>query len=151
MTERALRRSTGRMEQPLELLKSRIPDFPGFADDVSRWRSDELVRSYVGEAVAGAQERLKPLDAALEVRIGDMLIRVGFANPATYQAFEGRDLAKFDDGAMATADARVIEIADRAASIDAAALPSYLEELSRSLDHRDMVTSATSTTASEAP
>ncbi len=139
------------MEQSLELLKSKIPDFPGFADDVSRWRSDELVRSYVGEAVAGVQERLKPLDAALDVRIGDMLIRVGFANPATYKAFEDRELAKFDDGAMAAADARAIEIADRAASIDAVSLPGYLEELSESLDHRDMVTSATSTTANGIP
>jgi hypothetical protein len=135
------------MEQPLELLKSKIADFPGYADDVSRWHSDELVRSYVGEAIADLQQRVNPLDAALGGRIGDMLIRVGFANPATYKTFEDGARAKFDEDAMVAADARAVEVADRAASIDAASLIGYLDEVSGSLDRRDAVMSATSTAA----
>ena len=63
-----------------------------------------------------------------------MLIRAGFANPAAYQAFEDGARAKFDEGAMAQADARAVEVADGAPSVDAAALPAYLDEVSESLD-----------------
>ncbi|MGA8535416.1 MAG: hypothetical protein WB615_15010 [Candidatus Tumulicola sp.] len=127
------------MEQPLEFLKSKISDFPGYADDISRWRSDELVRSYAGEAVADLQNRLQPLDAALDERVGDMLVRVGFANPAAYRTYEAGMRARFDSDAMSAADAGAVEAADRAASIDAVQLPAYLDEVSAALDRRDAV------------
>jgi hypothetical protein len=126
-----------RMEQPLEFLKSKIPDFPGYSDDVSRWRSDELVRSYLGEAVADLQERLQPLDAALDTRVGDLLIRVGFANQSAYKKYEDGARAKIDADAMTAADVGAVKIAERAPSIDVVQLPAYLDEIAETLDRRD--------------
>jgi hypothetical protein len=131
------------MEQPLEFLKGKITDFPGYSDDISRWRSDELVRSYLGEAVADLQQRLQPLDAALDERVGDLLIRVGFANPSAYKNFEDGVRAKIDADALAIADTHAVEIADRAPSIDAAQLPAYLDDIIESLDQRDAAMSTT--------
>jgi len=74
-----------------------------------------------------------------------MLIRVGFANPAVYKIFEDGARANFDAVGMAAADARAIEMADRGPSIDAAALPAFLDDVTVALDQRDAVTSATST------
>src|SRR5580700_2676355 len=127
------------MEQPLEFLKSKIADFPGYSDDVSRWRSDELVRSYIGEAVADLQQRLEPLDVALDGRVGDLLIRLGFANQAAYKNYEDGAHSTFNPDAMLAADAAAVELGDGASSIDVQQLPAYLDEISASLDQRDAV------------
>jgi len=89
------------------------------------------------------QQRLQPLDAAVDARIGDMLIRAGFANPAVYKVFEDGARAKLDASAMAAADVRAVEVAERAQSIDVAALPGYLDDVSAALDGRDAVTGGT--------
>jgi hypothetical protein len=132
------------MEQPLEFIKSKIADFPGYADDVARWRSDELVRSYVGEALADLEQRLEPLNVSLGGRVGDLLIRLGFANQSAYKNYEDGDRAKVDLTAMVAADAGAVELADRATSTDAAQLPPYLDAISKSLDRRDAVMSGKS-------
>ena len=134
------------MEQPLELVKSKIADFPGYSDDVSRWRSDELVRSYLGEAIADLQQRLEPLDASLDSRAGDLLFRLGFANQAAYKNHEGAH-ATFDLDAVLAADADAIERAGRAPAIDAQQLPAYFDEISAMLDRRDALMSGKSTSA----
>jgi hypothetical protein len=136
------------MEQPLEFLKSKIADFPGYSDDVSRWRSDELVRSYIGEAVADLQQRLEPLDVALDGRVGDLLIRLGFANQAAYKNYEDGAHSTFNLDAMLAADAAAVELGDGASSIDVQQLPAYLDEISASLDQRDAVMSGKSTVSS---
>jgi hypothetical protein len=136
------------MEQPLEFLKSKIADFPGYSDDVSRWRSDELVRSYIGEAVADLQQRLEPLDVALDGRVGDLLIRLGFANQAAYKNYEDGAHSTFNPDAMLAADAAAVELGDGASSIDVQQLPAYLDEISASLDQRDAVMSGKSTVSS---
>jgi hypothetical protein len=136
------------MEHPLEFLKSKIADFPGYSDDVSRWRSDELVRSYVGEAVADLQQRLEPLDAALDGRVGDLLIRLGFANQAAYKNYEDGAHSTLNLDAMLAADAAAVELGDGASSIDVQQLPAYLDEISASLDQRDAVMSGKSTVSS---
>ncbi|MEO6835682.1 MAG: hypothetical protein ABI231_07245 [Candidatus Tumulicola sp.] len=122
--------------EPLEFLKSKIADFPGYGEDDSRRRSDELVRSYLGEAVAGLEERLGPLDAALGQRLGDLLLRVGFTNQAAYKIYEDAARTKSDYDAMAAADAFAVEVADRAPS-EPAELPAFFNEVGEALDRRD--------------
>ncbi|HEU5481439.1 MAG TPA: hypothetical protein VFU90_16450 [Candidatus Tumulicola sp.] len=121
----------------VQLLKSKIPDFPGYADDLARQRSDELVRSYLGEAIADLQARLSPLDDAPARQIGDLLFRAGFTNQNVYRTYEDAARTRTDYDAMAAADARVVDLADRAPSVDAASLETYLDGAREALDARD--------------
>ncbi|HEY1655057.1 MAG TPA: hypothetical protein VGF86_08100 [Candidatus Tumulicola sp.] len=123
--------------QPLELLNAKIAGFPGYADDLSRERSDELVRSYLGEALSDVQVRLQPLADAQNQRIGDLLMRTGFVNQEVYRAYEDGARTRTNFDSVAAADARVIELADRAATIDASNLSAFLDEIVATLDARD--------------
>jgi hypothetical protein len=125
---------------PLQSVRARIPDFPGYGDDLSRRRSDSFIRSYVGEALANAEARLGALDPELQGRLGELLLRAGFADSQSFAVHNGSK-----DGTQAFADAEqavVVEddaalaLADRAATVDAAALGSYLDELSALFDRR---------------
>ncbi|MBV8117376.1 MAG: hypothetical protein JOZ01_05335 [Candidatus Eremiobacteraeota bacterium] len=135
------------MEQPLEFLKEKIPDFPGYDDDVSRWRSDELVRSCLGEAVADLQLRLQPLDESLAARAGDLLLRLGFANQSAYKSYEDGAHATFDLDALVAADCATVELAERAPTVDAAPFPPYLDDITSTLDRRDAIMSGKSLAA----
>ena len=105
-------------------LQSAIADFPGYGDDVSRERSDEFVRSYVGERLADLQQRLQPLDAALGDRIEALVLRSAFVNQAAYKLYDdGNDRSTINVDGVVTADAAAVAVADRASSIDAAQLP----------------------------
>jgi hypothetical protein len=121
----------------LEFLKGKISDFPGYGDDDLRRTSDELIRSYLGEAIADLEVRLAPTDGGLRQRIGDLLIRVGFANQHVYRTYQDNARARSEFGSIADADANVVQTADRAASIGAAQLPAYLDEIVGALDRRD--------------
>lgn len=126
---------------PTEFLSEQIAGFPGYADEDGRRMADELVRSYMGEALAELQVRLAPLDAATEGRIGDLLIRIGFTNQSAFRTFleAARTRTDFDD--VAAADQRVVEIADDAGTVDAAGLPAYLDTVVEAFDRRDAVMS----------
>ncbi|MBV8490994.1 MAG: hypothetical protein JO199_10750 [Candidatus Eremiobacteraeota bacterium] len=126
---------------PIALLEEKIPDFKGYAEPDNRRRSDELVRSFLGEALAEAQERLGPLPAAALSKIGDLEIRTAFANQRAFHAFEQSigSASNFDD--LLAADASVVELAERAASIDRPALDAYLDEVTAALDRRDRIMS----------
>ena len=119
-------------------LQSAIADFPGYGDDVSRERSDEFVRSYVGERLADLQQRLQPLDAALGDRIEALVLRSAFVNQAAYKLYDdGNDRSTINVDGVVTADAAAVAVADRASSIDAAQLPQYLDDVTHALDDRD--------------
>jgi hypothetical protein len=135
--------------EPMELLSSKIENFPGYATDDARKLSDEEVRSYLGEALADLEVRLGAASEAPIARIGDLLLRVGFTNQAAYKIYEEEARNRsvgFDE--VASADARVVALADRATSIDAAASPGYLEEVSDALNCRDAAMSAPAPAAS---
>lgn len=124
------------MEQ-MQILGDKIAGFPGYGDEDARRRSDELVRSYLGEALAGLQARLQPLDGAVEARLGDLILRSAFTNQEAYEDYEERARKHPEFEAMAAADARAIEAADAAPAVEAAEAAGYLDRAAQALDARD--------------
>ena len=119
------------------MLREKIAEFPGYDGDVERRRSDEYVRAYLGEALSalGARCTLSP---DLQARLGDLILRVGFADP---HAFINRHLVGVkgapDGGAVAAVDVETIALADRAAALDCGAASDYLDEVETLLGRRD--------------
>ena len=138
------RRTFGCME-PLEELRAKIAEFPGYDGDIERRRSDEYVRSYLGESLANLAPR-GAVPVELRQRVDDLVLRVGFANPADFGARRSVAAANeaHDVSALAAADAATVELADRAASIEPAALGPYLDEVAVTLDRRDAALRAAS-------
>jgi hypothetical protein len=125
--------------EPLEELRARIANFPGYNGEIERRLSDEYVRAYLGEALAGLAARCS-LPAEMQERIDALLLRVEFADQRDFathpNAQEKGD--GIDDGAVAAKDAAVIDLADRAASVDADSASGYLESVTKVLDERDV-------------
>jgi hypothetical protein len=124
--------------EPLEQLRAKIEGFPGYDSDFERRRSDEFVRSYLGEALTEFAQR-GDLTAEQQQRIADLLLRVGFADPrdfATHHIAGAIHEANENDG-VAAADAATVELADRAASLDENGTSAYLEEVVALLDARE--------------
>jgi len=118
-------------------LQAMIPQFPGYLDEAARRLSDELVRSYAGEAVAGLVDRLRPLDPALEARFDVALMRAGFTNQVAFRGYESAVLSPDRSAAMLAADTLLATLAQRAASVDIQSAPGYLDELAAAFDARD--------------
>lgn len=118
-------------------LQAMIPQFPGYLDEAARRLSDELVRSYAGEAVAGLVDRLRPLDPALEARFDAVLMRAGFTNQGAFRGYESAVLSTDRSAAMLAADTLLATLAQRAASVDIQSAPGYLDELVAAFDARD--------------
>lgn len=123
--------------EPLVFLRSKIADFPGYLDENGRGRSDELVRSYLGEALAELEARLAPVSDAVATRIGDLLFRVGFVNQTLYRRYETAANDGVPMDAVVADDAAIVEVADRAAAVSAQTLPAYLDDIAAVLDRRD--------------
>ena len=131
------RRTSGRME-PLEELRAKIDGFPGYDGDIERRRSDEYVRSYLGEALAKlAAQRTLPTELAQ--RLDDLVLRAGFADPRAFAPHRGAagGNGSRDVSALAAADAEVVKLADRAASAGASGAAAFLDEVTAALDRRD--------------
>ena|SRR5271165_5551340 len=126
---------------PLQSLRARIGGFPGYGDDLSRRRSDSYVRSYLGEALASLDARLGDLEPALQQRVDDLLLRVGFADSRSFTMHNGlaeRAETKNDPAdVLAREDDAIVDLADRAKAVDAAALAQYLNDVTASLDRRE--------------
>lgn len=118
-----------------DVLNEKIDGFPGYDDDVARERSDEMVRSYLGERLADLQQRLQPLDASLSDRFEELLLRSAFINQIVHKLYDGG--AKIDLDAVVRADEKAIALADRASSVDSDHVAAYLEEVGSVLDERD--------------
>lgn len=121
------------------MLGSKIAGFPGYADEDARRRSDELIRSYLGEALAALQARLHPVDGATGERLGDLILRSAFTNQEAFESYEerAREHPGFDP--ISAADAASVEAADAADGVEAAGLAAYLDRVAQVLDSRDAV------------
>lgn len=123
--------------EPLEFLRTKIPDFPGYSEEDGRRRSDELVRSYLGEALAEVSQRLGPLEGALDQQMGELLLRAGFTNQAALKAYEERVHADAHADGILSGDVALVELADRAPSVASGGLAEFLNEAAGALDRRD--------------
>jgi hypothetical protein len=122
---------------PLELLNERINDFPGYATDTDRRRSDEMVRAFLGEMLADLQIKLAPLDDAVTSQIGDLLFRSGFTNQIAFRPYESVELSDAGVAEIATADVRAVDLADVAATVRKDGVPSFLADVTAAFDARD--------------
>lgn len=125
---------------PLQGLRDKIPNFPGYGDELARRHSDALVRSYLGEALDDLSGRLSPLESDCRRRVDELLLRVGFADQQAFARHgcgpdTGERCSQCD--AVLSDDVATIGLADRAGAIDAQALPAYLDTVERMLERRD--------------
>ena len=124
--------------EPLETLRARIAEFPGYDTILERRRSDEYVRSYLGEALTEmAAGRTFPAES--QRRIEALVLRVAFADPKSFPVHAGAQARSnpSDMHAVTEADAATVELADQAAKVDAASAARYLDEIAAALDERD--------------
>ncbi len=119
----------------LALLRAKIPDFAGYDDQEDRRRSDELVRSYLGEALSTLEARTSP-DGS-DPRFEPVLLRAGFMNQAVFKTFEYARLDRARVDAVGANDVRMLDLADRAATLEPAQIDGYLAEVAAAFDSRD--------------
>jgi hypothetical protein len=120
--------------EPLEQLREKIHGFPGYGTHLERRRSDEYVRSYLGEALTDMAARCT-LTPDLQSRVDALVLRVAFADPKAFATHDGA--ASDSNGAVAAADVETLELADRARSVDAQSLSGYIGDVAALLDRRD--------------
>ncbi len=123
--------------EALDRLHGRIAGFPGYETDADRRRSDELVRSYLGEAVAELAARNATVPPALRERIDALLLRLGFASQRSFPPHADAMARHPDDAAVVDADAEIVELADQAPMVLGEAVAAYLDRLNDALDRRD--------------
>lgn len=132
---------------PLQGVRDKIPNFPGYGDELARRHSDELVRSYLGEALVDLSARLAPMESDGGERIDALLLRVGFADQQAFARHgcgpEDRELCSECDAVLSD-DLETIQLADRAVAIEASALPAYLDAVEGLLERRDATLRAAS-------
>ncbi|MGB6985397.1 MAG: hypothetical protein WBD74_05385 [Candidatus Aquilonibacter sp.] len=129
-----------------EALKEKLPGFAGYAEMQQRHLTDEEVRAYLGERVAGLSVRLDPTGPTGE-RLDALILRTEFTNQAVFHVYEDATLDASHTQAIAAADLSAVELADRADSVfDLDGLPSYLDAAEAAMDARDraMASSASS-------
>jgi hypothetical protein len=124
--------------EPLERLRAKIAGFPGYDTDLERRRSDEYVRSYLGEALTEFAQR-SHLTPEQQQRIADLLLRVGFADPRDFakQRIVAGKHGPEPSESVAAADESTVELADRAASLEPASTSAYLDDVVAALDQRE--------------
>lgn len=120
-----------------DAVRAQIPDFPGYAVLADRRRSDELIRSYLGEALSELADRHADFFADRHEAYQRLLMRAGFMNQLAFHAFEYADEDEARQAAVAASDRAVLELADRASDVDASAIAAYLTGITVAFDARD--------------
>lgn len=133
------------MEQTLADIKSRVPDFAGYADESTRRLADEQIRAIVGEALALLHFNHEEFFNTPEVtEVYDRLIlRCEFTNQRVFKEFEYETLSEERKTAIARADEALIDTALRAENVTADQLPGYLDDLEKAFDNRDAALTGT--------
>lgn len=126
---------------PLEDIKSKIPDYPGYADRDLRARSDEMVRGYAGRRLAQIAERLNgTLPQEVRDEYDASLVRCQFTNQSAFKTIVEAEGENFDS--LVAADQALVDLADRADQVSAETLPGFLKDVAAALDGRDVAMDA---------
>jgi hypothetical protein len=119
-----------------EVLKQKLPGFAGYAAG-QRHRTDEEVRAYLGERLAGLSVRLDPVGSMGE-RLDALILRTEFTNQQAFRTYEAAQLDPTQTQTIAAADLATVELADRADGVfDVDMLPKYLDAVEAALNQRD--------------
>ncbi|HEX3465449.1 MAG TPA: hypothetical protein VHS78_15480 [Candidatus Elarobacter sp.] len=120
----------------LEVLRSRVPGYAGYANDAARHEVDKQIRAFLGEALAAARDRLRP-EGALAERLDGLLMRCEFSDQRVIRA---ADHARFDQPVVAhiqSLDRALVECADRIRAVTTQEqLATELDAAARCLDER---------------
>ena len=121
----------------IDQLRVDIPQFPGYADEGARRLCDELIRSFVGEALARMEARLGVTDPRLCERFGALLLRAGFTNQSAFRGYEYVELSSLQVDQIAQADLALVILAQAADGTSAADASAYLDRIVAAFDARD--------------
>lgn len=120
---------------PLERIRAIIEDFAGYAEDLARRLSDEQVRGYVGETLAGfSAAQIENLTGDARGHYDRALLRCEFINQDVFRIFD-QDPRPERIAATLEADAHLVETAG--ALRQAQALAEMLVALNDAFDKRD--------------
>lgn len=101
----------------LDYLRDKVPGYADYGDHTARHRVDQQVRALVGEALAGARERLRP-SGELGEHLDRLVVRCEFSDQRLVRA---EDHGVFSDGLVDRVHALDRAIVDCAGRIVAAA------------------------------
>jgi hypothetical protein len=127
------------MEQTLVDIRTKVPDFAGYQDEVTRRLADEQIRAIVGEALALTHEKHNDyFDDGEATEIYDRLIlRCEFTNQAVFKFFEYEQLSGEQRTAIARADNALIAKALEAQTVSKEQLVEYLHQLEAAFETRE--------------
>jgi len=126
------------VDQTLDAIKQKIPQFAGYADEVSRRLADEQIRALVGEALALLNERHADYFSAEAMLSYDALIRrCEFVNQSVFRFIEYAALNEERKVELARVDLALVDKASLAQNVRANDLLEYLRELEAAFDRRD--------------
>ena len=126
------------MDETLDAIKTRIPEFAGYGDEVSRRLADEQIRASVGEALALLNERHADYFSPEAMTSYDALIRrCEFVNQSVFRFIEYAALSDDRKVELAHVDYALVEKAAQAQVVTAQELLEYLRALEGAFDHRD--------------
>ena len=121
----------------LDFLKNHVPQFEGYQDEDARHHSDQRVRALAGSALAEAQERLtSQLDPELSAALSAAILRCQFPDQTFTTKLDGALVDDALENRLAAGDRALVEIAQRAANVDAAGLRSLIDDFNAAFDRR---------------
>lgn len=121
----------------LAAIQARIPQFRGYATLDARREDDELIRSYVGEALAALEADRIGAVAGREAVLENLVIRAGFANQLAFRPFEYANLDDARLEAVEAADLALLEAADRLKAATGSDAGPIVDEIAAGFDARD--------------
>ena len=113
----------------LEYIRERIPAYADYPDEEARHLVDMQVRAWVGEALARMRERLGTLPQGLAERLDALMLQCEFTDQRFTRSIDHARLSEDEVDHLHVVDRQLVEAADRAATIEAAALEGYLKKL----------------------
>lgn len=125
----------------LAALRARIPEFPGYTDEASRYRSDRLVRAYLGRSLSRFAGAAAPqLQTDVRARIDALLLRCAFPDQRLIAFLAHRRAGEAQLVRLVQLDRRLVEDADRIASVAAdGPLAPLVDDVARMLDERSAI------------